>query len=195
MKMFSLLALAVLATAAAPAANSLQNIDSQHSKLTVYVYKKGLFSFLADNHVIDAPITRGSYDAQRKTIDVVVDAANMRVLDPKLPADKRSSVQSNMTGPQVLDVAKYPTITLRSTQFDSRGNGPWTVAGDLSLHGQTHPIQLQVQSAGSDRFTGSAMIRQTTFGITPIKIAGGAVSVADDVRVEFQIALTSASMP
>jgi len=38
-------------------------------------------------------------------------------------------------------------------------------------------------------FTGSATIRQTDFGITPIKVVGGAVSVRDDVKIEFRIAL------
>ena len=35
-------------------------IHVQHSKLTVFVNKGGLFSALADNHVINAPIARGT---------------------------------------------------------------------------------------------------------------------------------------
>jgi polyisoprenoid-binding protein YceI len=187
MRRFAVLAMAGLALAAAPQSQPSQTIDVQRSKMTVYVYKQGLFSFLADNHVIDAPIASGSFDAQRRRVEITVDAAKMRVLDPRLPADKRSSVQANMVGPQVLDAARFPTIIFKSTSIDGIGKGTWKVSGDLQLHGQTHPATFQVQSDGAGRFTGSATVRQTEFGITPIKIAGGAVSVKDDVRVEFEI--------
>jgi polyisoprenoid-binding protein YceI len=195
MKLFSVLVLTVLAMAAPPPTPSQQSVDVQHSKMTVYVYKQGLFSFLADNHVIDAPVARGSYDAQRKTVELTVDAAKMRVLDPQLSADKRSSVQANMTGPQVLDAGTYPEIVFRSTKIEDREGGPWTVTGDLTLHGQTHPITFDVRKDGSGNVVGSATIRQTRFGITPIKIAGGAVSVKDDVRVDFDITWTTSPPP
>ena len=189
MRLLTALALAAVAIAAAPQSAPPHSIDTQHSKMTVLVYKQGLFSFLADNHIVDVPIERGSFDAERMSVDLTIDAAKMRVLDPRLPADKRNTIQSNMLGPQVLDVAKYPAITFQSTAIDQHGNGEWTVTGNLQLHGQTHSITLQVQSGVAGHFTGSAVLRQTAFGITPIKIAGGAVSVRDEVRVEFDIAV------
>jgi len=169
------------------------SIDVQRSNLTIYVYKQGLFSFLADNHVIDAPIASGSFDALHKSVHLVIDAATIRVLDPHLSTDKRSQVQANMSGPQVLDVQKFPTIEFQSTSIQGDGKGPWTVNGNLTLHGQTHPLSFTLQSDGAGRFTGSAMVRQTAFGITPIKIAGGAVSVKDEVRVQFDIEVAAAA--
>lgn len=183
------LVLVLLATAAAPQLQASRSIDVQRSSMTVYVYKQGLLSFLADNHEIAVPIAGGTFDAQRKTVELTVDAAKMRVLDPQLSADKRASVQSNMLGPQVLDVATYPTITFQSTSID-QSNGAWTVTGNLHLHGQTHAAKFRVQTHAGGRFTGSAVVRQTAFGITPIKVAGGAVSVKDDVRVDFDIVIT-----
>jgi len=180
---------ALLLAAATPGTHAVQNIDVHHSKMTIFVYKQGLFSFLADNHVIDAPIARGSFDEQRRSVSLTVDAAKLQVLDPKLSADKRSQVQSNMLGPQVLDTQKYPAIVFESTQISGSGKGSWSVTGNLQLHGQTHPVTIQLQSDGQGRFTGSVSLRQTAFGITPIKIAGGAVSVRDEVRIEFSIAL------
>lgn len=191
MNLHAALAALVLA-AASPGIHAVQNIDVQHSKMTVFVYKQGLFSFLADNHVIDAPIARGSFDDRRRSVMLSVDAAKLQVLDPKLSPDKRSQVQANMLGPQVLDTLKYPSIEFQSTQITGSGKGTWIVAGNLQMHGQTHPVTIQMQSDGQGRFTGSATVRQTAFGITPIKIAGGAVSVKDEVRIEFSIALTPA---
>ena len=162
-------------------------VDTGRSKMTVYVYKQGLFSFLADNHQIDAPLANGSLGDGGKTIHIVVDASKMQVLDPHLSASRRAQVQSNMLGPQVLDVQRYPTIEFASTNIADKGNGELTVSGNLTLHGQTHPITFEVKDDGRRHFTGSATIRQTQFGMTPIKSAGGAVSVRDDVRVDFDI--------
>lgn len=177
--------LATVLAGAAPNPGAQASIDMQRSKLTVYVYKQGLFSFLADNHVIDAPIASGSYDATHKSVRLSVDAAKMRVLDPSMPAGRRSQVQANMLGPQVLDVQHYPSIDFQSTSIEDH-SGTLTVTGNLTLHGQTHALSFEAKGTGNE-FTGSAMVRQTSYGITPIKIAGGAVSVKDGVRVQFDI--------
>jgi polyisoprenoid-binding protein YceI len=63
----------------------------------------------------------------------------------------------------------------------------WKITGNLTLHGQTHSIEVQAMKIDTSRFNGSAMVRQTAFGITPIRVAGGAVTVKDDVKVEFEI--------
>lgn len=182
--------ISVLAAAVAQQTGSHNHaIDVTHSKITVYVFKQGIFSFAADNHEISAPIASGALNDASMSIDVSVDAAKMTVLDPKLPVSRRDQVQANMVGPQVLDAVKYPTITFRSTVI-SRGNGNvWTVTGDLQLHGQSHPITFQVTKVDATHFEGTAMVRQSVFGITPIRIAGGTVSVKDDVKVVFEIAL------
>lgn len=187
MNLVAALTLAVVVAAAAAPQAEPPPVDLQHSKITVYVYKQGLFSFLADNHTIDAPIARGSYDARRMTVQLTVDVSKMRVMDPQLNPARRSTVQSNMLSAQVLDAAKYPNITFQSTSIAGTASGPWTVSGNLQLHGQTHPIAFQVKNDGTGHVTGFAIVRQTAYGITPIKIAGGAVSVKDDVRVEFDV--------
>jgi polyisoprenoid-binding protein YceI len=183
-----LIALAMLTSA--PAYSRSIPFDVLHSTMMVYVYKQGLFSFLADNHEVNAPLLSGSFDNDAKTVDLAVDATKMHVLDPKMPANRRDAVQANMVGPEVLDVGTYPTISFHSTTIDETDPKRWTVAGTLSLHGQTHPIIVHVLRTDASHFSGTATIRQTAFGIAPIKIAGGGVSVKDDVNVEFNIGLT-----
>jgi polyisoprenoid-binding protein YceI len=187
-----LLALTLLASgvlAAAPAYGRTLPFDVQQSKMTVRVYKQGMFSFLADDHEVNAPIASGSYDNEARIIELTVDATKLRVLDPKLPPQKRDSVQANMLGPEVLDVAVYPAISFHSTMIDDADPNRWTVTGTLGLRGQAHLIAVRVLRKDATHFTGSATIRQTAFGISPIKIAGGAVSVKDAVTVEFSITL------
>ena len=187
----ALIVLALVAVTSAARATSTHAIaiDPQHSTMTVFVYKQGLFAMFADNHVVNAPIVSGSYDAKAGSVSISVDATKMQVLDPSMPADRRAQVQANMIGDGVLDVAKYPTIEFRSTSIKTTGGSHLSVTGDLTLHGQTHPITLDVVHGDATHFTGSTMLRQTAFGITPIRIAGGTVRVKDDVKVEFTIAL------
>jgi polyisoprenoid-binding protein YceI len=156
--------------------------------MTVYVFKQGLFSFLADNHEIAAPISGGAYDAAAKRVELSVAAARLTVLDPKLSPERRAQVQAAMDS-KVLDVDRYPTIEFRSTQIDESDPNRWKVTGDLTLHGQTHPIAFAVRREDPSHFSGTATIRQTEFGISPIRVAGGAVTVKDDVQVRFRIAL------
>jgi polyisoprenoid-binding protein YceI len=188
-KYMALLVLALATLNVRPALASPVAIDVAHSTMTVNVAKQGLFSVFADNHVISAPIASGTYDDAQKAVLLTVDATQMRVLDPKAPASRRADVQSNMTGPEVLDVSTYPTIVFRSTSITGTDSTRWTVNGNLTLHGQTHPITFAAVRADATHFSGSATVKQSAFGITPIRIAGGAVTVKDAVTITFQIAL------
>lgn len=163
-----------------------QAIDTQRSSITVRVYKTGLFSAFAHNHEIHAPIQMGSLDEQKRTVEFTVEAKQLRVVDKEGSASDRIQVQANMQGPKVLNIEKFPEIRFHSTAADSTGAGKWIVSGDLTLHGQTHPVRVDVQGE-QVHYTGSATLKQTDFGITPITIAGGSVKVKDEVRMEFEI--------
>jgi polyisoprenoid-binding protein YceI len=176
---------------AQPAAGAPSAIDVHNSKMTVNVSKQGAFSFLADNHQVNAPISAGSYDSAAKSIQLTVDATQLKVLDPRLSAKDRGDVQNNMVGPQCLDVTKYPTITFISTKIDDSDPNHWMITGNLTLHGQTRSVTFAARKIDALHYSGSATVRQTTFGITPIRISGGLVSVKDDVTIDFQIALSS----
>jgi polyisoprenoid-binding protein YceI len=161
-------------------------IDTAASKMTVYVYKSGLFSFAADNHQINAPIGSGELDDPLTSVSFSVPAAKMTVLDPSTPESKRSQVQERMESPDVLDPTRYPTIDFKSTAITGSASAGWDVSGMLSLHGQTKPVKVHVTQEGS-HFKGSTTLKQTDFGITPITIAGGTVKVKDVIRIDFDI--------
>jgi polyisoprenoid-binding protein YceI len=186
----ALVSCALMMAQALPALGRVRTIDVERSKMTVHVARHGMFGFLGDDHDIEAPISSGSYDDAGQTVEIAVDAAKLRVLDPKLSPDKRNDVQNNMIGPEVLDVAHYPTIRFTSKRAEVAGATPATIEGELMLHGQSHPVTLHLTKVDEEHFTGSATILQTAFGITPIRVAGGSISVADAVTVNFQVVLT-----
>lgn len=175
-------------TAIAAPQTSPPSIDVQRSKLTVYVYKSGMFSAFGDNHVISAPIARGTIaTAPSPAVEITVRAADLVPLDPNLDPSKRAEVRTRMLGVDVLDTAKFPTIEFKSTAVVAAGTDRWTVSGHLTIHGVTRNLSFAVTKSGG-LYRGETRILQRDFGITPIRIAGGTVSVKDEIRIEFEVA-------
>jgi polyisoprenoid-binding protein YceI len=172
--------------ASEPSTAGLHDIDTSRSLITLYVDKTGLFSAFGHEHEIRAPIERGRFDEQRRTVEFTVASQKLKVMDTDVSAGDRAEVQKTMLGPQVLDRERFPEIKFRSTSIQAESPDKWTVEGELTLHGQTHTVNVSVEGANGD-YRGSARVRQTDFGITPIRVAGGSVKVKDEVRVEFEI--------
>ncbi len=187
LKLANLLLLISVSTGLAVAQTSEREIDVARSTMTVRVFKTGMFAFAGDNHEIQAPIVSGRVDQGRKTVELTVDAKKMKVLDPKMSESKRAQVQEKMLSAEVLDPERYPEIKFQST--DVKGSGQQlTVTGDLTLHGQTHPVVVMV-SVGESGYRGKATVKQTEFGMKPVTVAGGTVKVKDEVEIEFEIVL------
>jgi polyisoprenoid-binding protein YceI len=165
-----------------------QAIDTQKSVMTVRVYKAGVFSAFAHDHAIAAPIADGTADTAARHVELRANASALRVSDKKGSEKEHDEIQQTMLGPEILDAKRYPEIVFRSTSIEPAGQGSWNVHGNLALRGQTRPITVRV-SEKAGHYIGSSLFKQTDFGIKPVKIAGGAVSVKDEIRIEFDIQL------
>jgi polyisoprenoid-binding protein YceI len=164
-------------------------IDAAKSVMTVHVFKAGALSAFGHNHEIAAPIAGGTVDADAHRVELRCKAPALRVRDADASDKDRAEIQKTMLGPEVLDAERHPDIAFKSTGAEQSGQGAWTVRGELTLHGETRPVTVQVREA-EGHYTGTATLRQTEFGIKPVKVAGGTVKVKDEVRIEFQIFLT-----
>lgn len=178
--------LLLFAFSAIVSAQTRHEIDREKSLLTIRVYKSGLFSAFAHDHEIRAAIQSGAFDEQKRAVEFTVRSAEMKVLDPEASDNERSQVQHTMLSPKVLDPERFPEITFHSTAIDPAGDGKWSMQGELTLHGQTHALQITVAGANGT-YRGSARLRQTEFGIAPVSIGGGSIKVKDEVRIEFEI--------
>ena len=85
-------------------------------------------------------------------------------------------LDSHLKGPDFFDAVKYPTATFRSTRVERAGAHGLKVTGDLTLHGVTKPVVLDVvvnrigphpmggrAAAGFDATT---TLRRSDFGIS-----------------------------
>jgi polyisoprenoid-binding protein YceI len=178
---------ASLALAAAASAQQ-RAIDTERSVMTVRVYKAGVLSALGHDHEIAAPITSGTVDTAAHTVEMHLKAGALKVVDPNVSEKDRAEIQSAMLGAEVLDAAGHPEIVFRSTTVAPGGAGSWTVNGNLTLHGQTRPVTVEVRETGG-HYVGTSRFKQTEYGITPVKVAGGIIRVKDEIRIEFDIQL------
>jgi len=166
-----------------------RSIDPEHSSLKIHVSKTGFFSAFAHNHEIAAPIVSGEVQsAGTPSVELRVDARKLRVLDTDISESTREQIQKTMEGPQVLDAARFPDIHFLSAEVKPKGADHWVVRGTLDLHGQSHPVTVDV-TLKDGLYRGSATFKQTAFGITPVTLAGGTVKVKDELKIEFAIAL------
>jgi polyisoprenoid-binding protein YceI len=154
--------------------------------ITVRVFKSGLFSAFGHEHEISAPIEHGTFNENQPSVELAVDTRKMRVMDKDVSEKDRAEIQETMLGPKVLDTGQFPEIRFRSTAVESKGAGHWMVRGELGLHGQTHPVGLEIQG-GNGHYRGTAELKQRDFGIEPVSVGGGTVKVKDGLRVEFEI--------
>jgi YceI-like protein len=162
-------------------------IDVTKSSLKIRVFKSGLFSAFAHDHEVEAPIDKGTIDTSANpSVQLVLDTRKMRVLDPEISADKRSEIQRTMQSSSVLDSEHFPEISFQSTGVKNSGNNHWEVHGNLSLHGRMRPLVVAV-ALDSGHYRGLVSFKQSEFGISPVRVAGGTVRVKDEVKIEFDI--------
>jgi len=169
-----------------PSAAQSAAIDAARSTVTVRVYKTGLFSALAHNHIIKAPIASGSVDPQQRIVSLTFNAADLKLVDTEGSESDHQEIEATMKGPTVLNVAQFPTIGFQSKKVGVANADSYQVTGDLKLHGVTREITIAVVLSGGV-YKGSARLKQTDFGITPVKVAGGTVRVKDEIDVAFEI--------
>jgi polyisoprenoid-binding protein YceI len=163
-------------------------VDVEHSTLTIRVFKSGLFSGFAHDHEITAPLSSGVVDPAAPSVEAHFDARRIKVLDPKVSADDRAKIQETMLSDKVLDANHFTEIVFASRSVKPSGGNTYTVEGELTLHGVTHPLTLPV-SLLNGHYTGAVKLKQTEFGITPVSLFGGSVRVKDVIEISFDILL------
>jgi polyisoprenoid-binding protein YceI len=88
---------------------------------------------------------------------------------------------------QILETARFPKITFRSTQV-AGGPESFTIEGDLTIRDVTRPVTVR-GAADGDRVRGGATIVQSQFGIKPYSAFFGALKLADEVEIVFDFTL------
>ena len=161
-------------------------VDLQHSTIRIHVGKAGLFSAAGHEHWVTAPIASGAIEEDEpRHIFFTVQAKSLTVEpDKDLKPEQQAEVQRTMQD-KVLESAQYPEISFRSNSVQRTGPDTFVVKGNLTLHGQTHPVSATVHKQGN-AYVGRSRFKQTTFGIHPVSV-GGVVKVKDELEIQFSV--------
>src|SRR4029079_10716081 len=76
-------------------------------------------------------------DLTKSRAAVTIDASSIETRDEKRDGHLRS--------PDFLDVEKFPQITFESTEVTRDGDDAYRVTGNLTIHGVTRPVVLEVE--------------------------------------------------
>lgn len=109
-------------------------------------------------------------------------------------------LKSNSTGLdnkayEALDAKKYPTISFSQNgdvTTEIKGNKfNASVAGNLTIAGQTQPITLHAEGTiladGSVKVKGSIVNKMSAFGVTPPRAMMGAIKSGDEINIHFEV--------
>jgi polyisoprenoid-binding protein YceI len=131
------LAVATLAPLAALADASTWKMDPAHSHASFTVRHLAISNVRGEFRKMDGVVKLDEDDVTRSSVEATIDAASIDTRQPKRDDDLRSA--------NFFDVQKYPTITFKSTKVEKGGAGKLRVTGDLTMHGTTKPVVLDVE--------------------------------------------------
>jgi polyisoprenoid-binding protein YceI len=168
------------------------------SAVQVHIGKAGLLSFAGHLHEVLAPVsgtvTADQLNLSASSVDLTFAAARLRVSPEGVPSLDTPKVEDVMHGPEGLDVLRFPEIHFRSKSATGRqtssGVFDLSLTGDLTLHGVTREISLPVRvtlEGNTLTATGKGTLRHDQFGMKPVSVAGGAVKVANEIRLDFRV--------
>lgn len=183
-------------------------MDSERTRLAVQLYRAGVGSRLAHDHVVEATDVTGQveYDAARpEASSIVIEArtASLRVDQPvarrrlgvegDLSESQRADVDKAMRGADQLDTARHPAIRFASTRVLPEGDGRLRVTGQLTLRGMAREVSFPATVAlesGVLRGRATLTFLQSSFGYQPYSALLGAIRNKDEVTLHVDLTAT-----
>jgi polyisoprenoid-binding protein YceI len=161
-------------------AHSIVEFSGRHMMVSTY---KGRFKGLKGTIVIDEA------NPAESSVEVEIDTTTVD--------SGQEQRDGHLKSPDFLDVATYPTITFKSTKVVPEGNEKAKVNGDLSLHGVTKPVTLDVELNGFGKnpwgkdvagFEARTTISRKDFDLNfNVALETGGVLLGDTIKIELHI--------
>lgn len=185
---------------AAPAAVNLPagayTLDKSHASLIFRVDHLGFSRYTSAFQTFDAELQINPASPAAARVNATIEVSSLRLENPP------DGFTETLLGPEWLDAAKYPQITFRTTSVEVTGEQTAKIAGDLSLHGATRPVVLEVRFNGGYAghpmdpnarigFSATGSFNRSDFGIAyGIPLPGTTMGVSDRVEVIIEAEFT-----
>jgi polyisoprenoid-binding protein YceI len=161
-------------------------IDPNHTATQFSVRHMGISTVRGAFEKTTGTISYDPADPSKLSIDATIDTTTVNTRVQMRDNDLRSA--------KYLDVSKYPAMTFRSTRTEIVGADKLKITGDLTIHGVTKQVVLDVEGPseaikdpmGNSRMGASATttINRNDFGITAMHgMIGDEIQIVLDVEM------------
>src|SRR5687768_7684061 len=138
-KLFSLLMVALLSTTLF--AQTTWNADPMHSKLTFSTTHLGIADIAGLFKTFQATASTNTADFSDAVFELSVDVASI---------DTEVEMRDNhLRSADFFEVEKYPEMTFKSTSIQKTDKDMYKLTGNLSLHGITKPVTMDLWYRGT----------------------------------------------
>jgi len=175
---------ALAALVALPAAASTWEIDPNHTESSFLVKHLMVSNVRGQFGKTTGTVVQDDKDLSKSKVEITIDARTVNTRVEKRDAHLKS--------PDFLDVEKFPTITFKSTRMTKGEGNTVKVDGDLTIHGVTRPVTVNVEYTPETPaigmtvrgFTATTKINRKDYGLNWNKaIEAGGVMVGDEVNI------------
>ncbi|GER22467.1 hypothetical protein NCCP1664_09640 [Zafaria cholistanensis] len=169
------------------------NLDIAHSEIGFTVRHAGISKVRGKFTEAEATI-KAADSLEASSLQATVQAASFNSGDANRDA--------HVKGPDFFDVERFPTLEFTGTEITGSGED-YTLAGNLTIHGVTLPVEFQVEfngvtvdPFGATRagFSAETTISRKDFGLTwNAALEAGGVLVSDKVKITLDVAFVKES--
>jgi polyisoprenoid-binding protein YceI len=189
---------AALLSLPASAATSTWQIDPQHTAAQFSVKHLAISTVRGGFSKVTGTVIFDDKDVSKSTVDVTIDVSTVDTREPNRDKDLKSD--------HFFDVEHYPTMTFKSKKVEQVSPGKLKVTGDLTIHGVTKEVVLDVDGPtapvkdpwGNQRIAVNATtkINRQDYGVKwNATMDNGGVVVADDVSITIDAELVQKGAP
>ena len=180
--------LAAVLSLPAAAATSTWQIDPAHSSAQFAVKHLAISTVRGAFTSVNGSVQFDDKDISKSSVDVTIDVGSVDTREPNRDKDLRSD--------HFFDLEHYPTIIFKSKKVEQVSPGKLRVTGDITIHGTTKEVVLDVDGPtsaikdpwGNQRMgiSGSAKITRQDFGVGanyPSAIIGDDIAITIDAEI------------
>lgn len=181
-------------------------LNPAQSEVRIFAFRSGKAAKFGHNHVLSAPDFQGFFHlapegTAASRFDLIFRLDQLTFDDPQhraalgsafasaISAEDTASTRNNMLGDNNFQAARFPWVRIHSVQIS--GDAPKFAARiAVELHGQTREMQVPLTVNGLPEklvVQGALVLQQSDFGVKPLSVLGGLLSVQDAVVVEFKL--------
>ncbi len=170
------------------------SIDNTHSEIGFTVRHMMFAKVRGQFKTWNAKLAYDPKAPERSSVRVEIDAASIDTRENQRDVHLRSA--------DFFDVEQFPKITFASKSIQATGKGRYALVGDLTIHGVTREVSLDVSSTGSGKdpwgntrlgFSLSGAISREEFGLRWNQVLEtGGVLVSDRVEIDVEVQVVQA---